>query len=326
MPAAVASSSAALPPRCPVCGSADTVVQRVLFDDRYGYPGYFRLFECTNCSHGFLENDFDAAELGNLYSNFYPRRSLRLEDHVPHRERSGFWAWLDGEQRSAFRWVPPGVRVLDIGCGFGESLGYHRARGCDAYGVEADSNIQRVAERFGYNVHVGLFDPSNYDPESFDYVTMDQVIEHVTDPIATLSDVKRVLKPGGRLVLSTPNFQGWGPRVFGDRWIHWHAPYHLQLFTRKSMAAVAAATGFRLDVARTITTSEWLGFQWSHLLESPRMGQPSEYWGSGNPSGPRRLRQFLWYAHQLKLDHLITRTFDALRLGDGYVFVLTRGE
>lgn len=318
------TSSASQTVSCPICHAAAVSVERVLYDDRYGYPGYFRLFRCSGCSHGFLENAFNSDDLEDLYSNYYPRRSLKLEDHRPHSERTGFGAWVDGERRSAFRWVPPRVRVLDIGCGFGESLGYHVARGCDAHGVEADSNIRRVADRFGYNVHVGLFDATMYEPESFDYVTMDQVIEHVVDPVATLVDVRTVLKPGGHLILSTPNFNGWGPKVFGNRWIHWHTPYHLQLFTRRSMARAAAAAGFRLQTSKTITSSEWLGHQFWHLLERPEIGRPSGYWANSRPGGRRVEQRVVSYLNRLKLNHVVTRLFDALSVGDGCVFVLTR--
>jgi SAM-dependent methyltransferase len=78
-----------------------------------------------------------------------------LEDYKPHEDLSGFKAWLNGAYSSPFRWVPKNVRVLDIGCGFGESLGYYKAQGCETYGVEVDENIRRVAENFGYNVHDG---------------------------------------------------------------------------------------------------------------------------------------------------------------------------
>ena len=210
--------------RCPVCG-ADAVAQQYLYDDRYGYPGIFALLKCKQCGHAFLQGEFPRERLRDLYSNYYPRSTYDLEHYLPYHETGGLKAWLNGERSAAFRWVPREVRVLDIGCGFGESLGYHEKRGCDVYGVEADENIRRVADKFGYKVHVGLFDPGVYEENYFDYVTMSQVIEHVTDPVQTLHGIARVLKPGGTAILSTPNANGWGAKVFGRRWINWHTPY-----------------------------------------------------------------------------------------------------
>jgi SAM-dependent methyltransferase len=222
--------------------------------------------------------------------------------------------------------VPRNVRVLDIGCGFGESLGYHRARGCDVYGVEADENIRRISERFGYKVHVGLFDPNVYEANFFDFVTMSQVIEHVTKPLQALRGIAQVLKPGGVAILSTPNVDGWGAKAFGRRWINWHAPYHLQFFTPYSMRLAAEQADLSVERTLTITSSAWLHYQWIHLLTCPSMGQPSVFWA---PRGQKSLIQkfavkALSLAHKCKIEHAITRFFDALELGDNRLYFLRK--
>ncbi len=298
-----------------------------LYDDRFGYPGTFALSGCRECRHRTLDVDFSQQELGRLYGEFYPRSDLRVEDCKPLRELDRPEAWMEGAMCSPAYWVPRGVRVLDIGCGFGETLGYHRDRGCDAWGVEVDENIRRVAERHGFQVRVGLFDARLFEEESFDYVTMAQVLEHTLDPVETLRGVCRVLKPGGVAVLTLPNAQGWGARAFGRRWIHWHAPYHVQFFSLQSMEVAAARAGMRVDSHQTITSSSWLLYQWIHLLTRPREGRPSGFWA------PRRTQltesqrlgvRLLGRLHRLKLDHLLTRLFDALGSGDNLVFVLRK--
>jgi len=264
--------------------------------------------------------------LRDLYSNYYPRSKFDLENYRTPKETSGFMAWLDGAKSAIFRWVPRNVRVLDIGCGFGESLGYHQARGCDVYGVEADENIRRVAEKFGYKVHVGLFDPDVYEANSFDYVTMSQVIEHVTDPVQTLRDIARVLKPGGVAILSTPNAGGWGAKIFGKFWINWHAPYHLQFFTFRSMRLAAEQAGLVVEKAVTITPSAWLYFQWVHLLSCPPEGKPSVFW---MPDGKWSFMQkvalrVISITSRLKINHVITRCFDTLGVGDNRLYFLRK--
>lgn len=261
-----------------------------------------------------------------MYSEYYPRSVLNLESYKVPEEKSGFLAWFNGEKSSAFRWVPKNVRVLDIGCGFGESLGYYESRGCDVYGVEADENIRRVAERFGYKVHVGLFTPDIYEPDFFDYVTMAQVIEHVTDPVETLKGVARVLKPGGYAVLSTPNSNGWGARAFGRRWINWHVPYHIQQFSLKSMQIVAKAAGLIIEKHKTITSSEWLYYQWIHLATYPKIGEPSVFWSQKRELSFKQklFLRLLAYLHMTKIDHLITRLFDGMNLGDNSIVILRK--
>jgi 2-polyprenyl-3-methyl-5-hydroxy-6-metoxy-1,4-benzoquinol methylase len=310
---------------CLVC-TGPTRAVGTRFDDRYGYPGRYELLGCLSCGHAQLSVSMTEAELGRLYTEFYPRSTFRLEDWCPPREEDGFRSWWRGLRASAFRWVPPNVRVLDIGCGFGESLGYHKARGCDAHGVEADANILRVAQRFDLNVRHGLFDPEHYERDSFDAVTLDQVIEHVAAPLSVLRGVNAVLKPGGILVLSTPNVGGWGARVFGSRWIHWHAPYHQQFFSRASMGRIASEAGFDLREVRTVTNSAWLGFQWGHLLTFPKPGVPSPYWSSSvqRTHFQRIALKFLRAIDLLGINAALTRLADAFGLGDNAVYVLTK--
>lgn len=310
---------------CPICKQQTHIVMQS-YDDRYAYPGHFDLLRCANCGHEFLDCNMTPDQLGELYTNYYPRKTFDVAQFKPHEEASGLGAWFNGLNSSAFRGVPKNVRVLDVGCGFGQSLGYHTARGCDVYGVEADENIRRVAEKFDFRVHVGLFDDSIYEPEFFDYVTMDQVIEHVTDPISTLRGVARILKSGGTAILSTPNAKGWGAKFFGTRWINWHAPYHIQFFSRRSMQFAAQQIGLTLET-KTVTNSEWLYYQWIHLVTYPKVGEPSSFWSpnrSGQTTLQRRVLRVLGLIHRYKINHLLTRFFDSLGLGDNYVFVLKK--
>ena len=296
------------------------------FDDRYGYPGRYALHRCLACGHVQTAAIMSPEQISSLYTDYYPRSERSLDDWHPPTEETGLRAWWNGVRASAFRWVPPNVRVLDVGCGFGESLGYHRARGCDAHGVEADANILRVAERYGLNVRHGLFDASNYTPDSFDVVTLDQVIEHVAEPRVVLLGVHRVLRPGGTLVLSTPNANGWGAKLFGQRWIHWHAPYHLQFFSRASMTRTAEQTGFVVVSCYTVTNSAWLDYQWGHLVTYSAPGNPSPYWSTSTKRsmGQRVALKLLRFIDRTGLNALITRLMDGLGWGDNIVYVLTK--
>ncbi len=316
---------------CNVCNSLSIDPDDIRFDDRYGYSGVFTLMRCQACGHIFLQHDFTPDQLTDLYSNYYPRSNFDLDAYYPHRGKKGLLAWLDGAKSSAFRWVPKNVRVLDVGCGFGESLGYHAARGCEVFGVEADKNIRRVAEKYGFNVHVGLFDPDVYEENFFDYVTLDQVLEHVTDPMLALQGVAKIMKPGGTAVVSFPNANGWGAKLFGRKWINWHTPYHLQFYSEKSLKILADKVGLVIVDDRTITPSAWLHYQWLHLLTCPQPGEPSKFW-AGMACGKKRqfpifktlLMIFISVIHRLKFNHLITRIFDNLGLGDNRILILKK--
>lgn len=312
---------------CPICGKIGAVTVAGLRDDRFGYPGAFDLFQCGECWHRWLAWEPSEETLGALYSSFYPRSERSVEDLAPPPRRGPWRSWWHGQRSSAAFWVPKNVRVLDIGCGFGESLAYHRARDCDAWGVEADSNIARVAAHHGFNVHVGLFEPTRYEPASFDYVTMDQVIEHVVDPVETLRGVTQVLRDDGTAVLTTPNASSITAKLFRRHWINWHTPYHLHFFTHESLARAARAAGLEVTRIETITSSEWINYQWIHVLTRPAEGEPSPFWTNRS----RRVRETvairtLRAAHRLGFDHALTRLLDAAGVGDNFVVHLRRAS
>jgi 2-polyprenyl-3-methyl-5-hydroxy-6-metoxy-1,4-benzoquinol methylase len=313
-------------PSCPICGGATVLFLDRMYDDRYGYPGFYSVRRCTQCGHMHLPARFTGDELAELYTKYYPRASYTIEQHRVPSEPRGIRGWLQGARCSAFYWVPRGVRVLDIGCGYCESLAYHKARGCEVHGVEADANARKIADKFGYNVHIGLFDPSLYEPQYFDFVTLDQVIEHVADPREFLSGVARVLKPGGTVIISTPNSSGLGRRIFGRRWIHWHIPYHLQHYTRGSMAALARQAGLELQRRRTLTHSEWFYYQLAHLADIPPCGTGHPFW-KGMPLQTWKARAWAWVAakaRRLQLNKLISRSMDVLGLGDNQLVMLRK--
>ncbi|VFQ47298.1 class I SAM-dependent methyltransferase [Desulfoluna butyratoxydans] len=312
--------------KCPICKSSHSVPSFNLWDDRYGYPGKFKLRRCRICGHVFLESSFSPDQLARLYTDYYPRSALDADEYCPHIEKKKRDCWLNGEYASAFRWVPKDVRILDIGCGFGESLGYHASRGCDVYGVEADENIRRVAEKQGFRVHVGVFDPTIYEPNFFDYITMDQVMEHMTDPIETLRRAARILKPKGQIIITVPNSQGWGARIFSQRWINWHTPYHQHFFSKESMGMTARKAGLEILKVKSITNSHWLSFQWHHLLFYPKYTVASDFWSPNCGPVPKKRywRALLALTHITKINHMITRLFDALGYGDNHLFILEK--
>jgi SAM-dependent methyltransferase len=236
-------------------------------------------------------------------------------------------AWLDGVKSGAYRWVRPGATVLDIGCGFCESLSYLTARGCKVLGVEADTNVRRVAERYGFNVHIGLFEAKLYGPETFDYVTMSQVIEHTIDPVQTLKEIATVLKQNGFAVLSTPNPNGWAARLFGKRWINWHTPYHMQFFSEKSLKLAAEQAGYKVITNITLTSSNWIIHQLAHLVVYPKVGKPSSYWAKTKGKKPSISKipiKLIAASRLLLIPQLLTRFFDVLQMGENRIVILQK--
>jgi SAM-dependent methyltransferase len=316
--------------KCPICEELARSLGQNVFDDRYGYPGQFPVYECNGCGHVFLHLE-KPIDLVALYTKYYPRKSYTISDYKPSPvDPNPLKQWFNGDKR-AFALVPPNVRVLDIGCGFGEALGYHKARGCEVHGVEADGNVKAVSDHFGLNIKIGDFSEQNFEKNYFDFVTMDQVLEHHVNPIQSLQKIQEILKPGGKLVCTIPNVKGLGRRLYGQQWIHWHAPYHLHFFTKTSLEIAAQKTGFRIVKTFTLTSSEWLFYQKMHMAYGSQPTEPSVFWDSQRASKKPEKEQDMkaskimaW--HRKKINHIMTRIIDALGWGDNLFVVFEKNE
>jgi len=163
-----------------------------------------------------------------------------------------------GRQRRALRKMflgdlAPGT-LLEVGSGAGRFLARMRREGWSVRGTDFDPVVaERIRSRYDIAIDVGDLRSLAYASESYDAVAMSQVLEHVPDPIALLAECRRVLRPGGRLVLSTPNARALAHRRFGRAWRGLEPPRHLHLFTREALARSAERAGLR--VSRLLTLS-----------------------------------------------------------------------
>ena len=319
---------------CPICYSENP---RFLFegwDLTFAYPDSAWVYQCRNCGHVFVAGELTPEQLTDMYTNYYPRSNFDVEDYKPHEEKSGFFYWLDGEEGCAYRHVPKNVRVLDIGCGHSESLGYHKARGCEVYGVEADENVQKIADRYGFNVEIGLFDPAKYESQSFDYVTADYVLEHVVDPLTFLREIHKVLKPGGKFIASFPNPKAFGRFFFGRYWHAWHLPFHRHFYTKRSLEILAEQSGYEIEMFKSVTESFWLLMNWSVLFYySKSKGQqapaPLRSFGRFDTNLKKRWDVKLYlFLRKIRFLCLSMRIADMFGRGDNNILILrkTRDE
>ena len=115
-------------------------------------------------------------------------------------------------------------------------------------GVDFDAKaIGNARAKFGLELHHGDLSSVGFAAGSFDAVTMSHVIEHVPQPVVLLKEVWRVLRPGGRLVVTTPNSGSLGHQVFRGNWMGLDPPRHLHVFSLGSLGQIARAGGFELQ-------------------------------------------------------------------------------
>lgn len=129
-------------------------------------------------------------------------------------------------------------RLLDVGCALGDFVEVARENGWDAEGVEISAFAAAEARSKGLRVYTGTLEDQRLESGSYDVITLYDVIEHLTDPIATLREAKRLLAPGGVLHMVTPNVGGLQAKVLGSKWYHYKPGEHLYLFSPKTVREV----------------------------------------------------------------------------------------
>lgn len=304
--------------RCKVCGGKLLKMINRLFDDRHGYPGYFAVYSCQNCGFGQTMPQLTQKLIESIYTNYYPRQNFDYNSvslaaiSVP----SQLSVWWKGLEINCHWKTRRGERVLDVGSGLGLSLLEITKLGGKAYGVDPDKSAKKLARKFDLNVEIGTIEGSRFRRQSFDMVCASQVIEHVVDPVDFLKLCRGFIKPGGRIILSFPNFDSLTRRMLGRRWLHWHIPYHLNHFTRKSVEAIALRARLHIKRLKTVSPNAWSGYQLSYLMRAREMGIRDPFWEGGGDTKRRAAARIL----EELLDYLpANRLVDMLDLGEAFV-------
>ena len=196
---------------------------------------------CEGCGLGRFQPQPPDEIIASFYPDSYygePGRKFQ-----PGVERLVRWV---GARHVEFlsRGLPPGARVLDVGCGRGVVLGALADRGFEVHGVEFSAAATRGADpRALLRVAPRLAD-AGYPSAHFDQVLIWHVLEHLAQPRETLLEVRRILRPGGRLVVAVPNFSSLQARWSGTAWFHLDLPRHLYHFPLAALRRLLDETGF----------------------------------------------------------------------------------
>jgi 2-polyprenyl-3-methyl-5-hydroxy-6-metoxy-1,4-benzoquinol methylase len=259
---------------CYLCGTEGRLLYRGLRDRLFKAPGEWNFRQCPAAACGlvWLDPMPTEADIPKLYSTYYTHRvhackisNIRLNGVLASKLRIArkrvyhLLLRLTSLHTERFNVATmylandkPGI-LLEVGCGNGAFLARMRSRGWKVQGVEVDPTAAKIAkETFQLHVCVGTLEEANFASASFDKVTMNHVIEHVSDPTGLLRGCHRVLKPGGELIVATPNINGIGHRRFKQNWRDLEPPRHLHLFSQSSLERIAHQASFR--TVRTWTT------------------------------------------------------------------------
>jgi SAM-dependent methyltransferase len=223
---------------------------------------------CKNCGLIFLNPRPAPNELPRLYTDDYI--PYRFDVYLPPIVNN-LRMWTQRKKVHAIKnIVSRKATIFDVGCGGGFFLDCLKRYGSPDWtlvGIDVSSAAtSRVAER-GFPTHLGRFETLPLDDETADVIILNQVIEHLDDPLSVLSKAFRILKPGGILFIETPNVDGLDARIFLKRyWGGWHFPRHWTLYSHKSLTDAVKRCGFSVVRTESLLSPNFWAQSFHHWL------------------------------------------------------------
>ncbi len=217
-----------------------------------------QIVRCDDCGlvlvnppeQGYLSIDFEDEEVRKkkydqinemLHENF----GLRDKDVLKQEEK---WKRVHFQSRvGEIQKHQKSGKLLDVGCALGFFLSVVPNEHFDIYGVEpCDISANIAKTKFGGRIFHGTLKEVNLPENSFDIVTMINVIEHVASPNELLKEVHKIMRVGGVLMIETPTLDSLWPKLLKERWWNYREPEHHFFFSSQTMKKLLDANGFAL--------------------------------------------------------------------------------
>jgi 2-polyprenyl-3-methyl-5-hydroxy-6-metoxy-1,4-benzoquinol methylase len=204
--------------------------------EEYDSHEWGRYVKCRNCHLVYMNPLEKVSKTNEYYRKARNARAPTVRDS---------WLRTAQSQLRVIQKHSGGTDLLDIGCAQGFFLFSASKAGYTAKGVEMSAEAVAYArDEFGLDVEDKPFEEVRLAESHFDVVTLWQVLEHVPYPLMMLKEVNRILKPGGLVVVSTPNIEGIPSKILGRNW--WDIKrLHINQFATKTLAHVLRNAGFR---------------------------------------------------------------------------------
>jgi len=212
---------------CALCGSSE---QNSVLQTR---EGHF-LSRCARCDFQFYSPRPPSDRIEAYYheEEFYEKVNITAVEIV-----------MD---ILGYHQLRPG-KLLDVGCGVGALVALAGKKGWDALGLDPSQKAAELSEKvLDVEIINSCLGDSRFDPESFDVVVLLAVLEHAFDPVAIMEKVWNILKPGGRVIFSTPNLDNLPYHLMENKKTYsWFVKEHINHFTIKTQRTLLENVGFK---------------------------------------------------------------------------------
>lgn len=223
---------------CILCGSDSPL--RTRYD-----KGEYRVSTCSDCALAQLDPTPSPETLAALYSSDYFQSDVAGSGYGDYASQEvEYLATFAEDVRAIKRYVASGD-VLDVGCGYGYFMQVASDAGYRPFGLDlSDAAVERANARFPGRVFRGTIKDSGLPADQkFDVVFASHVVEHITAPVEFMRDIVTRLRPGGLVVLVTPNIESLLSQLSGPRWVSYKIPEHVSYYSPATISALIQRSG-----------------------------------------------------------------------------------
>jgi 2-polyprenyl-3-methyl-5-hydroxy-6-metoxy-1,4-benzoquinol methylase len=200
----------------------------------------FHILQCKSCSLLFVGERLLQEELNDYYKADY------VYDDFRNIENLKFYYTKLGNLIS--KKISAG-KILDVGCLRGHF--FESMQGWECHGIELESQAAEEAKaKYGNNIHIGTLEDYEFRPKYFDVITLQDVLDHMLDPLDALTKCNVLLKPNGLIIIKVHDIASLFARLMGARYYALIPPYHLTYFSKKTLAKALGLCGFEVEEYR----------------------------------------------------------------------------
>jgi SAM-dependent methyltransferase len=262
---------------CILCGSSE-IIPFLKCTDKLVSKKEFGLSKCSSCGFIFTADPPSESEIGHYYES---------DEYISHSDSGR--SVLDKTYRFVRKimltrkrkLVIAGSRtakgnILDIGCGTGHFLNAMKMSGWKTTGVEINKKARDHAiKAFGLDV-VPPESLGSLRDKDYDCITLWHVLEHFHQPFIYLSEIRRLLKPGGTVLIALPNSDSFDADHYGKNWAAYDVPRHLWHFSPVTFTLFAEKAGLRVTSLKVLPFDV---FYISILSEKQKEAKPAFLFG-----------------------------------------------
>jgi 2-polyprenyl-3-methyl-5-hydroxy-6-metoxy-1,4-benzoquinol methylase len=223
---------------CPLCKSSKLKLHYIIKK----YNPQFKVNKCSGCGFIFMNPRFSDSILRDLYSENYYSGNAEYS-YYDERDAEKYSQYVWKKRIEVIRQYVDCGNFLDVGCAFGGFL-KTASEHFIPFGIElSEYSGNHAKSLFGNNIHLGSLADHPFSSDFFSVITMIELLEHISDPSATISECFRLLKNDGLLVVQTANMDALQAKLLKERYAYF-MPGHVSYFTKNNLVGLLKRAGF----------------------------------------------------------------------------------